>query len=96
MSALQVIPRGSNELVSHIKAGTKIPVMGHADGICHIYVAPDADMELACTITIDSKTQYPSACNAVEKLLVHEGCVSSGKLDFLLVLCPLPFSLKFL
>ena len=68
---LQVIPRGSNALVSSIKQNTKIPVMGHADGICHIYIDEDADLDLACKIVVDAKTDYPAACNAVEKVLVH-------------------------
>lgn len=67
----QVIPRGSNALVTHIKQNTKIPVMGHADGICHIYIDQDADLDLACKIVVDAKTDYPAACNAVEKVLVH-------------------------
>ena len=67
----QVIPRGSNALVSSIKQNTKIPVMGHADGICHIYIDQDADVDLACKIVVDAKTDYPAACNAVEKVLVH-------------------------
>ena len=68
---VQVIPRGSNALVSSIKQNTKIPVMGHADGICHIYIDQDADVDLACKIVVDAKTDYPAACNAVEKVLVH-------------------------
>lgn len=68
---MQVIPRGSNALVSSIKQNTKIPVMGHADGICHIYIDQDADVDLACKIVVDAKTDYPAACNAVEKVLVH-------------------------
>ena len=71
MSCAQVIPRGSNALVTHIKQNTKIPVMGHADGICHIYIDQDADLDLACKIVVDAKTDYPAACNAVEKVLVH-------------------------
>ncbi len=59
-------------MVSHIKANTKIPVMGHADGVCHIYVDAAADMAEACRIIVDAKTDYPAACNAVEKVLVHE------------------------
>ena len=69
--SLQVIPRGSNALVSSIKQNTKIPVMGHADGICHIYIDEEADLDLACKIVVDAKTDYPAACNAVEKVLVH-------------------------
>ena len=69
---MQVIPRGSNALVTNIKQNTKIPVMGHADGICHIYIDQDADLDLACKIVVDAKTDYPAACNAVEKVLVHK------------------------
>ena len=66
-----LIPRGSNQFVQHIMNNTKIPVMGHADGVCHIYVDKDADMEKALSIIVDAKTQYTAACNAVETLLVH-------------------------
>lgn len=66
-----LIPRGSNEFVQHIMNNTKIPVMGHADGICHIYADKDADFEKAIKIIIDAKTQYTAACNAVETLLIH-------------------------
>jgi len=65
-----VIPRGSNEFVQQVIASTKIPVLGHADGICHAYVHPSADIEQAVNVTVDSKTQYPAACNALETLLV--------------------------
>ncbi|MBO7333637.1 MAG: glutamate-5-semialdehyde dehydrogenase, partial [Lachnospiraceae bacterium] len=64
-----LIPRGSNAFVSHIMNNTKIPVMGHADGICHIYVDKSADFEKALKIIVDAKTQYTAACNAVETLL---------------------------
>jgi delta-1-pyrroline-5-carboxylate synthetase len=67
-----VIPRGSNQLVSYIQSNTKIPVLGHADGICHIYVDPTADDGMTQTICVDAKIDYPAACNAVEKILVHE------------------------
>ena len=67
-----LIPRGSNAFVQYIMNNTKIPVMGHADGICHIYVDKDANMEKAIPIIIDAKTQYVSACNAVETLLIHK------------------------
>ena len=67
-----IIPRGSNELVQFIKDNTRIPVLGHADGICHLYVDSDADMNQALRIGIDSKTHYPAACNSIETLLVHE------------------------
>ena len=66
-----IIPRGGNEFVQHIMNNTKIPVMGHADGICHVYVDKDADLKKAVRIAIDSKTQYAAVCNAVETLLVH-------------------------
>lgn len=67
-----IIPRGGNKLVKFIKENTKIPVLGHADGICHIFIDESADLEMAQKIVIDAKTQYPSACNAVETLLIHE------------------------
>jgi len=67
-----IIPRGSNEFVRYIQANTNIPVLGHADGICHLYVDQEVDMDQAVAIAVDSKTQYPSACNAIETLLVHE------------------------
>ena len=65
-----LIPRGSNAFVQHIMNNTKIPVMGHADGICHTYVDREADQEKAISIIIDAKTQYTAACNATETLLV--------------------------
>lgn len=67
-----VIPRGSNELVRNIKSSTKIPVLGHADGICSIFVDKDADLEMASKIVFDAKTNYPAGCNAVETLLIHK------------------------
>ena len=67
-----IIPRGSNELVRFIQDNTRIPVLGHADGICHLYVDAAADVGQALRVAIDSKTQYPAACNAIETLLVHE------------------------
>ena len=67
-----IIPRGGNNLVKYIKENTKIPVLGHSDGICHIFIDESADFEKAKRIVIDSKTQYPSACNSVETLLVHK------------------------
>lgn len=66
-----LIPRGSNQFVQYIMNHTKIPVMGHADGVCHIYVDEDFDMEKAVPIVVDAKTQYTAACNATETLLVN-------------------------
>ena len=66
-----IIPRGSNELVRFIQDNTRIPVLGHADGVCHLYVDAEADADQAVTIALDSKVQYPAACNAMETLLVH-------------------------
>ncbi len=67
-----VIPRGSRALVEHIQANTRIPVLGHADGICHVYVDAEADQELAMRVVDDAKTDYPAVCNALETVLVHE------------------------
>jgi glutamate-5-semialdehyde dehydrogenase len=67
-----IIPRGSNQLVQSIMAATKIPVLGHADGVCHLYVHASADLTQATQLAIDAKIQYPAACNALETLLVDE------------------------
>jgi glutamate-5-semialdehyde dehydrogenase len=67
-----IIPRGSNEFVKYVQDNTRIPVLGHADGICHLYIDREADFDLAIEIAIDSKTQYPAACNAIETLLIHQ------------------------
>jgi glutamate-5-semialdehyde dehydrogenase len=67
-----IIPRGSNALVRFVQENTNIPVLGHADGLCHIYVDRAADLEKALAITKDAKLGYPAACNAVETLLVHQ------------------------
>ena len=66
-----IIPRGSNSFVQFVQNNTRIPVLGHADGICHLYVDSDADKAKTIPIVIDSKTQYPAACNAIETLLIH-------------------------
>ncbi|KAK4191217.1 Aldehyde/histidinol dehydrogenase [Podospora australis] len=70
-----VIPRGSNELVRYIKDNTKIPVLGHADGLCSIYLDASADQSLAVDVIVDSKTNYPAACNSLETLLVQESAL---------------------
>lgn len=67
-----IIPRGSNAFVRFVQDNTRIPVLGHADGICHLYVDKDADLEKATTIAVDAKASYPSACNAIETLLIHQ------------------------
>jgi glutamate-5-semialdehyde dehydrogenase len=66
-----VIPRGSKSLVEYVQANTRIPVLGHSEGICHIYVDRAADQELALRVIEDAKLDYPAACNAVETVLVH-------------------------
>ena len=67
-----IIPRGSNELVKFIQENTRIPVLGHADGICHLFIDKEANLEMALSVTLDSKIQYPAACNALETLLIHK------------------------
>jgi len=74
-----IIPRGSNSFVRFVQDNTRIPVLGHAEGICHLYVDRAADRGKAVTIAVDAKTQYPAACNAIETLLVHQSIAS----DFL-------------
>ncbi|KAL6246048.1 glutamate-5-semialdehyde dehydrogenase [Rhinocladiella similis] len=72
-----VIPRGGNELVRYVKEHTKIPVLGHADGLCSVYLHSDADKDIAVRVVVDSKSDYPAACNAAETLLVHEAALTT-------------------
>ena len=78
-----VIPRGSREFVAHIKATSRIPVLGHSDGVCHVYIHEDADPGMAAAIAVDSKTQYPAACNAAEVLLVNAAYAERGLVPLL-------------
>jgi glutamate-5-semialdehyde dehydrogenase len=66
-----IIPRGSSALVKSIQAGTRIPVLGHSEGVCHLYVDREADLAMAVELAFDAKCQYPAVCNAIETLLVH-------------------------
>lgn len=67
-----IIPRGSNEFVKYIMDNSNIPVLGHADGICHVYIDESVDENMAVCVTVDSKCQYVAVCNALETLLIHE------------------------
>lgn len=81
-----VIPRGSNELVRNIKENTKIPVLGHADGICSIYVDSEFDITKAKRVIVDLKTNYPAGCNAAEQLLLHKAIDQASVNDLLATL----------
>ncbi|KAH0284372.1 gamma-glutamyl phosphate reductase [Aureobasidium namibiae CBS 147.97] len=72
-----VIPRGSNELVRHCQRMAHMPVLGHADGLCHYYIHPDVEPEMAASVIVDSKTDYPAACNSLESLLVNEDALKT-------------------
>ena len=72
-----IIPRGSKSLVKYIKSNTKIPVLGHDEGICHIYIDETADINKAIKVCIDAKCQYPSACNSVETILIHRNAIKN-------------------
>jgi glutamate-5-semialdehyde dehydrogenase len=80
-----IIPRGSNSFVRFVQDNTRIPVLGHAEGICHLYVDQSAQIESAVAIALDAKTQYPSACNAIETLLVHQAIAP----QFLIAVAPI-------
>ena len=71
-----IVPRGSNEFVKYIMDNSSIAVLGHADGICHVYIDKDADIEMAVKVAVDSKIQYVAVCNAAETFLVHEKIAS--------------------
>ncbi|CAK4031740.1 Gamma-glutamyl phosphate reductase [Lecanosticta acicola] len=72
-----VIPRGSNDLVRYCQRKAHMPVLGHADGLCSLYIHPDADPQMSIDVVVDSKTDYPAACNALETLLVHEEALAA-------------------
>jgi glutamate-5-semialdehyde dehydrogenase len=67
-----IVPRGSNKFVRYIQNNTRIPVMGHAEGVCHVYVDSEADVSMAIDVCYDAKVQYPSVCNAVDAILIHK------------------------
>ena len=71
-----IVPRGSNQFVRYVQDNTKIPVLGHSEGLCHVYIDEEADVEKALRVALDSKLQYAAACNAMETLLVHQAVAS--------------------
>ena len=73
-----IIPRGSNSFVRYIMDNSRIPVLGHSDGVCHIYLDAACDVRMAARVTVDAKTQYPAACNAAETLLVHKDAAAKA------------------
>jgi hypothetical protein len=73
-----VIPRGSTAMVNKIKSQTRIPVLGHAEGVCHVYVDAAASSAMAQRVVVDAKTNYPAACNACETVLFHEATLANG------------------
>lgn len=78
-----IIPRGSNSLVSYIQSNTKIPVLGHAEGICHVYVHHSANIEQAIKVAVDAKCDYPEACNTMETLLLDKELAAENQLAIL-------------
>jgi glutamate-5-semialdehyde dehydrogenase len=72
-----VMPRGSSAFVEYVESNTSIPVLGHTEGVCHVYVDNEADLDMATDVAYDAKVQYPAVCNAVETLLIHEDVVES-------------------
>lgn len=78
-----IVPRGSNSLVSYIQSNTKIPVLGHAEGICHVYIDQSADIEKALRVAVDAKVDYAEACNSVETLLLHQNLSEADQVRIL-------------
>jgi glutamate-5-semialdehyde dehydrogenase len=76
-----VVPRGSKEFVASIQRSSRIPVLGHSDGVCHVYLHEDADPAMAAAVVVDSKTQSPATCNAAEVLLVHSAFAAKNLVD---------------
>jgi glutamate-5-semialdehyde dehydrogenase len=89
-----IIPRGSNSLVSYIQSNTKIPVLGHAEGICHVYVHHSADIEQAMSVAVDAKCDYPEACNTMETLLLDKALTAEKQLAILTALHKAEVELK--